>query len=115
MTGTISVKNTAAQRADANNSNKKVIHKNCALSTDCISEISNTQGDNAKGIDTVIAMYNLLKEYNNNYLKTSGSLWQYYRDAGLILVVVRNVLRAEKKLTIPLLKQWFNWSIKVLK
>ena len=24
-------------------------------------------------------MYNLI-EYNNNYLKTSGSLWQYYRN-----------------------------------
>ena len=24
-------------------------------------------------------MYNL-KEYGNNYSKTSGSLWQYYRD-----------------------------------
>ena len=24
-------------------------------------------------------MYNLV-EYGNNYLKTSGSLWQYYRD-----------------------------------
>ena len=24
-------------------------------------------------------MYNLI-EYSNNYLKTSGSLWQYYRD-----------------------------------
>ena len=24
-------------------------------------------------------MYNLI-EYSNNYSKTSGSLWQYYRD-----------------------------------
>ena len=24
-------------------------------------------------------MYNLI-EYSDNYLKTSGSLWQYYRD-----------------------------------
>ena len=24
-------------------------------------------------------IYNL-KEYNDNYLKTSASLWQYYRD-----------------------------------
>ena len=24
-------------------------------------------------------MYNLIK-YSNNYSKTSGSLWQYYRD-----------------------------------
>ena len=26
-----------------------------------------------------MSMYNLI-EYNNNYFKTSGILWQYYRD-----------------------------------
>ena len=25
-------------------------------------------------------MYNLLLEYSKNYSKTSGSLWNYYRD-----------------------------------
>ena len=49
-----------------------MIIKNCAPFTDCISEINNTQIDNAKGIDEVMPMYNLIK--------TSGSLWQYYRD-----------------------------------
>ena len=47
--------------------------------TNCISGISNTQIDNAKDIDVVMSMYDLI-EYSNNYLKTSGSLWQYYRD-----------------------------------
>ena len=47
--------------------------------TDCINEINNTQVDNAKYIDAVLAIYNLI-EYSNNYLKTSGSIWQYYRD-----------------------------------
>ena len=32
-----------------------------------------------KDIDIVMNMYNLL-EYSDNYAKTSGSLWQYYRD-----------------------------------
>ena len=41
--GTISVNNTAAQDATANNTNKKVIFKNCAPFTNCISEINNTQ------------------------------------------------------------------------
>ena len=36
--GTISVNNTAAQGAAANNNNKKVIFKNCAPFTNCISE-----------------------------------------------------------------------------
>ena len=29
-------------------------------------------------------MYNLI-EYSDNYLKTSGSLWQYYRDEPFII------------------------------
>ena len=76
---TISVNNTAAQGAAANNTNKKVIFKNCAPFTNCISEINNTQIDNAKGIDIVMPMYNLI-EYSDNYAKTTGSLWQYCKD-----------------------------------
>ena len=30
-------------------------------------------------IDIVMPMYNLI-EYSDNYSKTSGSLWQYYKD-----------------------------------
>ena len=44
-----------------------------------ISDINNTQIYNAKDIEIVIPMYNLI-EYSDNYSKTSGSLWQYYRD-----------------------------------
>ena len=77
--GTISVNSTAAQGAAANNTNKKVIFKNCAPFTDCISEINNTQIDYAKDIDTVMPMYNLIK-YSDNYVKTTGSLWQYCKD-----------------------------------
>ena len=35
--------------------------------------------DNAKDIDVVMLLYNLI-EYINNYWKTWGSLWQYYRN-----------------------------------
>ena len=77
--GNISVNNTAAVDADANNTNQKVIFKNCAPFTDCISKINNTEVDNAKDIDIVMPMYNLI-EYSNNYSKTSGSLWQYCKD-----------------------------------
>ena len=58
---------------------KNVIFKNCALFTDCISKINNTRVDNAKDIDIVMPMYNLI-EYSNNYSKTCGSLWQYCKD-----------------------------------
>ena len=73
--GTISVNNTAAEGAAANNTNKKVIFENCASFTNCISEINNVQIENAKDIDIVIPMYNLI-EYSDN----SGSLWQYCKD-----------------------------------
>ena len=77
--GTITVNNTAAQGAVANNTNKKVIFKNCAPFTNCISEINNTQIVNAKDIDMVMLMYNLI-EYSDNYAKTTGSVWQYCKD-----------------------------------
>ena len=77
--GTISVNNTAAAGAAVNNDDKKVVFKNCAPFTNCISEINNTQIDNAKDIDIVMHMYNLI-EYSDNYAKTTGSLWQYCKD-----------------------------------
>ena len=49
--GTITVNNTAAN---------------------CISEINNTQIDNAIDIDIIMSMYNLI-EYSDNYAKTTGS------------------------------------------
>ena len=77
--GNMSVNNTEASDADANNTNKKVIFKNRALFTCCISKIDNNQVDNAKDIDILMPMYNLI-EYSNNYSKTSESFWQYYKD-----------------------------------
>ena len=55
--------------------NKGALFKNCAPVTDCISEISNIQINNAKDLDLVNPMYNLI-EYSNKYSRTSGSLWQ---------------------------------------
>ena len=52
--GNITVNNTAADGAAANNTNKKVIFKNCAPFTSCISKINNTQIDNAEYIDIVM-------------------------------------------------------------
>ena len=77
--GNISVNNNAGAGAAANNTNKKVIFKNCAPFTNCISKINNTQIDNAEYIDIVMPMYNLI-EYSDNYSKTSRSLWQYFKD-----------------------------------
>ena len=43
------------------------------------SKISNTFIHNAENLGIVMPMYNLLK-YSGNYSRTSGSLWNYYRD-----------------------------------
>ena len=69
--------NAAAERADERD--KGVTFKNCAPFTKCISRINNTDIDNAHNIDIVMPMYSLI-EYSDNYSKTSGSLWQYYKD-----------------------------------
>ena len=64
--GNIPLNNTAAADTDANNTNKKVIFKNYAPFTNCISKVNNTLVGNAKDIDIVMQMYNLI-EYNDNY------------------------------------------------
>ena len=48
-----------------------------------MSEIKNKEIDLAKLIDVVMSLYNLIA-YSDNGLKTSGSLWQYYRDEPFI-------------------------------
>ena len=67
----------ATKQADQRD--KGVTFKNCAPVTKCISRINNTDIDNAQDIDIVMPMYNLI-EYSDNYSKTFGSLWQYYKD-----------------------------------
>ena len=44
-----------------------------------ILKINGVQADNVEDLDVVMPIYNLL-EYNKNYKKTTGSLWNYYRD-----------------------------------
>ena len=44
-----------------------------------VTKINNAQVDYVEHTDLVMPMYNLI-EYSNAYLKTSGNLWQYYRD-----------------------------------
>ena len=58
---------------------KKLVSKNNAPFTNYISKINGVKIDNAEDLDAVIPMYNLL-EYSKNYKKTTGSLWNYYKD-----------------------------------
>ena len=59
--------------------NKAVAFKNNAPFINCISKINGVQIDNTEDLDVVILIYNLL-EYSKNYIKTTGSLWNYYGD-----------------------------------
>ena len=68
VSGTITIDaagvDDAAKRLDERN--KGVMYKNCAPFTDSISKINNTQTDNAKYLDVVMSMYNLI-EHSDNY------------------------------------------------
>ena len=58
---------------------KKLVLKNNAPFLGCISKINNTLIDNVEDLDIVMPMYNLI-EYSKNHRKTTGSLFNYYRD-----------------------------------
>ena len=58
---------------------KGVAFKNFVTFITCISNINNTEIDSCHDIGIIMPMYNLI-EYSDNYAKTSGRLWQYYRD-----------------------------------
>ena len=53
--------------------------KNCKPFRKCRTEINETFVDDAKHINIVMPMYNLI-EHSDNYSDTSGSLWQFKRD-----------------------------------
>ena len=56
-----------------------MVFKNNAPFINCISKINGLKIDNADDLDVVLPMYNLL-EYSKSYKKTTGSLWNYYKD-----------------------------------
>ena len=64
----------AAAVAALNNTNKKVVFKNCVPFTSCTTKINNTPVDYAEDIDILLSVYNLIK-YSIAYSKTSESLW----------------------------------------
>ena len=88
--------NAAARQVDERH--KGVAFKNCAPFINCISEINNTQIDNCKDIDIIIPIYNLI-EYSDAYAKTSGSLWQYYRDEPNDNLAISETFKSKIKIT----------------
>ena len=77
------------------------------LFTNYISEINNTQVGNAKDIDLVMPMFNLI-EYCDNYSKASGTLWQYFKDIPAVDNNNAIVNFAENNLT-----DSFNFKVKI--
>ena len=73
--GTITV--TKPNNTDAYD--KKLAFKNNATFISCISKINNTLIDNAKYLYLLMAMHTFI-EYSKIYRKTTGSLWNYFRD-----------------------------------
>ena len=59
--------------------NRPVILKNNTPFVSCITRINGELIEDADDLDIVMSMYNLL-EYSKNYRKTTGSLYNYYRD-----------------------------------
>ena len=76
----IVVKRTITIRRLNNNAfDKKLAFKNNVPFISRMSKTNNVLIDNAEDLDVVMPMYNFI-EYSKNYSKTSGSLWNHYRD-----------------------------------
>ena len=67
-----------------------MVFKNNAPFINCVSKINGVKTDNAEDLDVVMPMYNLL-EYSKNYRKTTGSLWNYYRDEPSSTIGANNI------------------------
>ena len=50
--------------------------------------MNNTQTDDAQYNDAVTPMYNLIKSIDN-YSVTSRTLWQYFRDVSMEIIMVQ--------------------------
>ena len=84
--GRIKITGTQADAAgrQVDERHKKVLFKNCVSFTHCISKINNTKMDNAKDLDVVMPLYDLIK-FRDNYSKTPRSLFSLCSDNQLML------------------------------
>ena len=88
--------NTAANVTASNTANnnafgdKKMVFKNNGPFINCISKINGVTIHNAEDLGVVMSRYNLL-EYCKNYRKTTGSLWNYYRDEPSSTIGANNI------------------------
>ena len=88
-------------------SDKKLALRNNAPFLSFISKINNVLTDNTEDLDIVMPMHNLL-ECSNNYRKTTGSLWNHYKDklnsgaVGIINYSIKNSMFFDYKTSITL-------------
>ena len=73
VSGALTVKNTGAANNNssntaANNTIIQAVFENCTPFTNCINKINNAEIGNAKDIDVVIPMFNLI-EFSDHYSK----------------------------------------------
>ena len=71
VTGDIKVAYVAA--------NTNVAFKNCTPFTRCVTHINDEHVETAENLNIIITFYNLI-EYSDNYVDSSGSLYQFKRD-----------------------------------
>ena len=76
---TITVSANIGDKNIRHKKNRALAFKNNTPFISCISKINVVLKENAEDLDVVMSMHNLLK-YSQNCSKTSGSLWNYYRD-----------------------------------
>ena len=81
--GSITITGKSANTNDANKRTDKrdegVMFINFVPFHKCISKINNAKVDDAKDLDRMMSMYNLIED-SDKYSKTLRSLQQYYRD-----------------------------------
>ena len=84
--------NVTATNTANNNAfgDKKLVFINNAPFINCVSKINDVKIDNAEDLDVVMSMHNLL-EYSKKYKKTTGSLWNYYRDQPSSTIGANNI------------------------
>ena len=69
----------STEEKDRDEMDRDFVLKNNTPFISCISKINGALIENAENLDIVMPTYNLLN-YSKNDSKTSGSLWNYYRD-----------------------------------
>ena len=96
MTITEAEDDAAARQADERN--KGIIFTNCNCNLNYKSEINNIDKDNAKDIDIIMVMCNVI-EFSGNNSKVSGSLWQYYNNEPSVNLIDSKSYKSKTKTT----------------